>query len=227
MDLPTFLATMASGQRVKAGSETHRFMSALSQEALRLTAELNGAYHTPEAIRTLMGRLTGRPVPDDFRLFPPFRTDCGKNLRLGRGVFVNSGCAFQDQGGITLGDGALIGHNVTLCTLNHPADAARGDLLPAPITVGANAWLGANVTVVPGVTIGEGAIIAAGAVVTRDIPPHTLAAGVPARVIKTLSPKAIARDADDAEGRFASGGGFATDGQRNGMDMRRAVRAGA
>lgn len=187
MELRTFLETMDSGCRVTAGSEVHRFMTALSQEALRVTAELNGGYHPPEEIRTLMGRLTGRPVPEGFRLFPPFRSDCGKNLRLGRNVFINSGCAFQDQGGIAIGDDTLIGHNVTLCTLNHAADAAsRGDLLPAPIIIGPRVWLGANVTVVPGVTIGEGAIVAAGAVVTRDVPPHTLVAGIPAHIVKTL-----------------------------------------
>lgn len=187
MDLERFLEAMASGRRVVAGSELHRFMGALSQEALRVTAELNGAYHTPEEICTLMERLTGRPVPEGFRLFPPFRTDCGKHLRFGRNVFVNSGCAFQDQGGIVIGDEALIGHNVTLCTLNHSPDpASRGDLLPAPIVIGARVWMGANVTVVPGVTIGEGAIVAAGAVVTRDVPPNTVVAGVPARMIKTL-----------------------------------------
>ncbi|MDR2674969.1 MAG: hypothetical protein LBC18_08910, partial [Opitutaceae bacterium] len=94
-------------------------MHEVSQEALRLTAELNGAYHTPEEIRRLMEKITGRPVDKTFGLFPPFHTDCGKNIRLGRRVFINSCCCFQDQGGITIGDGALIGHHVVLATLNH------------------------------------------------------------------------------------------------------------
>lgn len=187
MTTEAFCDLMLTGKPVIARSEVHLKMTALSQEAMKITHELNDAYHTPEEIDALMAQLTGRPVPEGFRLFPPFRTDCGKNLHLGRNVFINSGCAFQDQGGITIGDNTLIGHNVTLCTLNHdPRPSHRGDLFPAPIVIGKNAWLGANVTVVPGVTIGEGAIVAAGAVVTRDVPPRSLVGGVPAKVLKTL-----------------------------------------
>ncbi len=187
MNLEQFLDVMNSGQTVKANSEAHLFMHAASQEALRLTAELNGRHHTPEEILAIMEQLTGRPVDPSFRVFPPFYTDCGKNIRIGKNVFVNACCCFQDQGGITLGDGALIGHRVTLATLNHGETAAdRGDLTPAPIVIGRNAWLGANVTVVPGVSIGDGAIVAAGAVVTRDVPPMTVVGGVPARKLRDV-----------------------------------------
>ncbi|MCR5563925.1 MAG: sugar O-acetyltransferase [Desulfovibrio sp.] len=162
-------------------------MHAASQEAMRLTTELNGRYHTPEEILEIMSQLTGRPVDPSFRVFPPFYTDCGKNIRIGKNVFVNACCCFQDQGGISLGDGALIGHRVTLATLNHgETEENRGDLTPAPIVIGRNAWLGANVTVVPGVTIGDGAIVAAGAVVTRDVPTMTVVGGVPARKIRDV-----------------------------------------
>lgn len=64
-----------------------RYMCALSQEALRITAELNNAYHTPEELRVIFSRLTGRPTDDTFTLFPPFYTDCGKNLVIGKNVF--------------------------------------------------------------------------------------------------------------------------------------------
>ena len=90
----------------------------LCQEAIRLCMELNSNYHTPEEIRQIMGRLTGREVGEGFTLFPPFYTDFGKNIAIGRNVFINSGCHFQDQGGIAIGDGALIGHNVVLATVN-------------------------------------------------------------------------------------------------------------
>ena len=158
-----------------------------SQEALRITAELNNTYHTPEEIQDIFARLTGKPADRTFGLFPPFYTDCGKNITLGQHVFINSGCRFQDQGGITIGDGALIGHNVVLATLNHGLNPEeRHDLFPASIHIGKNAWLGANVTVLGGVTIGDNAVIAAGAVVTRNVPANTVAAGVPARVVRTL-----------------------------------------
>mgnify|MGYP005773827755 FL=1 len=67
-----------------------------SQEALRITAELNNTYHTPEEIQDIFARLTGKPADRTFGLFPPFYTDCGKNITLGQHVFINSGCRFQD-----------------------------------------------------------------------------------------------------------------------------------
>ena len=117
-------------------------------------------------------------------VFPPFYCEFGKNLTLGRGVFLNMGCRFQDAGGISIGDGTLIGHGSTLTTLNHAVDPdRRADMVPAPVVLGRKVWLAASVTVVPGVTIGDGAIVGAGAVVTKDVAPNTIVAGVPARVI--------------------------------------------
>ncbi len=77
-------------------TETH---SDLSQEAIRLTTGLNNTYHTPEEVREVMSRLTGRKVPDSLRIFPPFYTDYGREIVFGEDVFVNSSCHFQDQGG--------------------------------------------------------------------------------------------------------------------------------
>ena len=187
MNLETFLDLLSGGHPVQGGSEAHLFMHGVSQEALRLTAEINGSYHRPEELRTLFSQLTGRPVDDSFGLFPPFYTDCGKNIHIGKHVFINMGCKFQDQGGIFIGDGALIGHNVVLATLNHamsPRD--RSSMVPAPIHIGRNVWIGANATVLPGVTIGDGAIVAAGAVVTKDVPENTIVGGVPAKIIRHL-----------------------------------------
>ena len=188
MDLETFLNELNSGRPVKGGGEVHQFMHGVSQEALRITAEINSGYHTPEELRALFSRLTGQPVDESFGMFPPFYTDCGKNIHVGKNVFLNMGCKFQDQGGIFIGDGALIGHNVVLATLNHvmsPKD--RSSMVPAPIRIGKNVWIGANATVLPGVTIGDGAIVAAGAVVTKDVPENTVVGGVPAKVIRTIS----------------------------------------
>lgn len=187
MELKEFLEHMNRGDTVIGGSETHLFMHGAAQSAMRITAELNAAYHTPNEIRALMSNLTGKPVDESFGMFPPFYTDCGKNITIGRRVSINSGCRFQDQGGITIGDDVLIGHNVVLATLNHGfAPEQRKDIHPAPIIIGRNVWIGANATVLPGVTIGDNAIIAAGAVVTKDVPENTVVGGVPAKVIKSI-----------------------------------------
>lgn len=178
---------MNPNDQINTGLKDPEAMRAASQRALRLTMELNGAYHTPEEVRALFSQLIGQPVDETFCLFPPFYTDYGQNITVGRNVFINTGCRFQDQGGIVLGDGALIGHNVVLATLNHDEDPARRHILhPAPIVLGKNVWIGANATVVPGVTIGDGAVVAAGAVVTRDVPPNVVVGGVPARILKQI-----------------------------------------
>ena len=183
-----FLDELNSGRTVVAGSELHLYMQKLSQEALKITAELNGGYHDGEAVREIFSRLIGRPVDESFGLFPPFYTDCGKNLRIGKHVFINSGCRFQDQGGITLGDGALIGHNVVMATLNHSEQPEeRANLHPAPIHIGRNVWIGASATILPGVTIGDGAIVGAGAVVTRDVTENMIVAGVPAKILRPIN----------------------------------------
>lgn len=188
MELKTFLEQLDNGKPVQGGGEAHLFMHDVSQEALRITAEINGSYHEPKELRALFSKLIGRPVDETFGLFPPFYTDCGKNIHIGKNVFINMGCKFQDQGGIYIGDGSLIGHNVVLATLNHaksPKD--RSTMIPAPIHIGKHVWIGANATVLPGVTVGDGAIVAAGAVVTKDVPENTVVGGVPAAIMRHLS----------------------------------------
>ena len=178
------LAALRAGETIKGGSPLHGLMHEASQRALRITAEINGSYHDPVELRRLMSELGGATVPETFMLFPPFRTDFGQNTTFGERTFVNSGCAFQDQGGISIGDDVLIGHNAVIATLNHGASfEERADMHPAPVVIGDRAWLGSNVTVLPGVTIGAGAIAAAGAVITKDVAPGTTVAGVPAKPV--------------------------------------------
>ena len=187
MTTQQFLEIMDSGEQIKANSPTHLKMHELSQEAIKITMEINSSYHTPDELTALMEQLTGRKVGERFGLFPPFYTDCGKNIHIGSRVFINSGCKFQDQGGIYIGDGALIGHNTTLATLNHGMlPEERGDLIPRPIRIGKNVWIGSDCTILPGVTIGDNAVIGAGSVVTKDIPENMIAVGSPAKVIRSI-----------------------------------------
>ena len=183
-----FLECMNSGEEVEAGSEVHRLMTAASERAMRITSRMNAQFESLSHVREQLEELWICDLPESVGLFPPFTTDCGLNTHVGEGVFINAGCRFQDQGGIYIGDRALIGHNCVIATLNHNMDPAlRANLLPAPVHIEADAWLGANVTVLPGVTIGEGAVVAAGAVVTKDVPARTVVGGVPAKVIKELA----------------------------------------
>lgn len=169
-------------------AEQKAYANILFQEAIQITMEINNRYHTPEELIALMEQLTGKTVDPSFRLFPPFYTDFGKNITIGRDVFINSGCHFQDQGGVVIGDGALIGHNVVLATVNHDLDPAQNRKNHyAPIHIGAHAWIGSNATILAGVSIGDWSVVAAGAVVTHDVPPNVVVGGVPARIIKRIS----------------------------------------
>lgn len=186
-EIERFRGRRAQGLDIVPGTDDERVMHEAVQESLRIAAEMNGGYRTPEEIRTLFERLTGRSVDESFRIFPPFTADFGKNITVGRNVFFNSGCRLQDHGGIFVGDNVLFGHNVVLATLDHDLDPARRSLLHcAPIHIGNDVWVGANATITKGVTVGDGAVIAAGAVVTRDVPPRTVVGGVPAKVLKEI-----------------------------------------
>ncbi|MFZ3598412.1 DapH/DapD/GlmU-related protein [Streptomyces sp. BH104] len=152
-----------------------------------LTSRLNVLPFDDKTARAaLLSDIFGRPMPESATVYPPFYTDYGLRTEFGEHVFVNQSCTFLDQGGISLGDGVLIGPKTSLISANHPIRASERPefYTRAPITIGANAWLGAAVTVLPGVTIGHGAVVGAGAVVTKDVPPSTLVTGPAAAVRK-------------------------------------------
>ncbi len=186
MTLEIFRQKIAAGDALE-GAEMIAFMRAQSDISRRVQSELNNSYHSPNEIRQIFARLTEQPVDETFTLFPPFYTDFGRNIHIGKRVFINSCCQFQDQGGIYIGDDCLIGHSVILATLNHHLEPSlRQNLDHAPIRIGKGAWIGARVTILAGVTIGEYAVVAAGAVVTKDVAPYTIVAGVPARLLRRI-----------------------------------------
>lgn len=187
LTIDDLLTELRAGRTIPSGSPLFGVMHRAAQRALRITAELNGSYHDEAEVRALLAQLTGEPVDETVTVFPPFHTDFGRNTRIGRNVFINMGCKFQDQGGLTIGDGALIGHNVVIATLNHDLDPAqRADVVPKPVIIGKDAWIGSNATILPGVTIGDGAVVAAASVVTRDVPAGTVVVGSPARVVRRV-----------------------------------------
>lgn len=186
MTLDDFLNHIETGGMLNT-PEIYRLMDEMSDEARRITCEINNVYHSQKELHVLMSRLLGKPVDETFKIFPPFYTDFGRNITIGRNVFINACCHFQDHGGVTLGDGCLIGHNVVFATLNHGMDPEdRGSMYPAPIRLGKNVWVGSNSTILRGVTVGDNAIIAAGAVVTKNVAANTVVGGVPARYIRNI-----------------------------------------
>ena len=183
-----FIERMNSGERVIGNSDVFLKMHDLSQKAMKITSHINNKYNTPQEIRRWMSILIGQDLDEGFGLFPPFYTDCGKNIHIEKNVFINSGCRFQDQGGLYIGEGSLIGHNVIIATLNHDMDPYhRADLHPKPVHIGKRVWIGSGSILLPGVTIGDNSIVGAGSIVTKDVAPDTIVAGNPAKFIKNLS----------------------------------------
>lgn len=171
----------------RSDPEMLKLFNAICQESIKICMEINTVYHTPQELIELMSKLTGKQIDSSFRMFPPFNADFGKNIHFGKNVFLNSGCKFQDQGGITIGDNCLIGHNVVLSTINHdlnPANNRKNHY--APVKIGNNVWIGSNAVILSGVTVGDWAVVAAGAVVTKDVAPYTIVGGVPAKFIKAV-----------------------------------------
>ncbi len=162
-------------------------------ELLRHTRSLIHRYNTTDPahademdriLRELLGSC-GRHITVN----PPFRCDYGCNVRVGEHFFANFNLTILDEALVTIGDNVFIGPNVSIYTACHPLDPATratGVEWAEPVTIGSDVWIGGNVTILPGVTIGEGSTIGAGTVVTRDVPPHTLAVGNPARAIRHI-----------------------------------------
>ena len=180
---------------IDAGTSESRELYERIQRAIGLTERLNRIpYDQREAIRDTWMELTGAAVDEAFHLIPPLYSDHGLNIRVGRNVFINQACMLNDIGGIEIGDDVMIGPRVSLLTAGHPLDPSRRrrQIVAAAIAIERNVWLGAGATVLQGVTVGTDAVVAAGAIVTRDVPPRTLVAGVPARVLRE-----IGADGDD------------------------------
>ena len=120
---------------------------------------------------------------------PPLRCDYGYRIRVGARTFVNYGLVALDVASIAIGDDVQIGPNVQLLTPTHPIDPvtrrARWEAAE-PIAIEGNVWLGGGVIVLPGVTIGENTVVGAGSIVTKDLPKNVVAAGNPARIVRSL-----------------------------------------
>jgi acetyltransferase-like isoleucine patch superfamily enzyme len=175
------------GEVISLSDPEYPKIADLIAEAQRIVAEMNTGFRDAGEVRALFERLTGTAVDESLLLLPPFYTDFGKSIRVGRNVFIHHACEFMDRGGITIEDDVLVGPKVNLITISHPLDpTTRRSTCCAPIVIKNGAWLGAAATVLPGATIGKNAVVAAGAVATRDVADNAAVGGVPARVIKDL-----------------------------------------
>lgn len=177
-----------SGEPVSIDDADYGEIKKIIANAKRLTQEMNTTVCDAATARKYFSEITGQAVGEDFNLNPPFYTDFGRNIRVGKRVFINFGCTFMDRGGVTIGDDAFIAPQVQLITENHGLEPDRRRYITSrPIIIGKNVWIGAGAIILPGVHIGDGAVVGAGSVVTKDVPANTVVAGNPTKPIKKIS----------------------------------------
>ena len=176
---------------------TGQVYSAVDPELLRERNEVKEVSHlynallpsaTAERLSILKG-LLGQVGDDEIMINQPFYCDYGKQISVGRRFFANFNLTVLDEAPVTIGDDCFIGPNVSIYTACHSTDPQERNSRrewAEPVSIGDNVWIGGSVTILPGVHIGNNVTVGAGAVVTKDIPDGCIAAGNPARVIKTI-----------------------------------------
>lgn len=194
-DFPGELFASEVPELVEKKARAHR----LSQEYNRLFEEDREARE--EILQALLGE-----IGEGNLLLGPIWFHYGSHTRIGSHCFMNFHFTVQDDAQVQIGDHCNFGPNVTIVTPRHPMlaeerrgircsdDVERFLCYALPVVIGDDCWFGANVVVCPGVTIGDRCVIGAGSVVTKDIPPDSFAAGVPARVIRPITPEDTIRN---------------------------------
>ena len=140
--------------------------------------------------RDFLAKIFGK-IGEKCNILPPFKCDYGFHIEVGENFFANYNFIVLDGNYVRIGDNVWIAPNVGIYAAGHPLDVEDrigGEEYAFPVTIGDNVWIGGGVTIIGGVTIGRNAVVAAGSVVIRDVPPDTLVAGNPARVIRKLGP---------------------------------------
>jgi acetyltransferase-like isoleucine patch superfamily enzyme len=162
---------LQAGERLRKDDPEYSKFGEVVSRTIRLCVEMNATAINVDQVRSQLSTIIGTGIDESTVIFPPFHTNFGRFIRLGKNIFINHACSFLDIGGITIEDDVQIGPRVNLTSENHPLDPTdRTTLIPRPIVIKRNAWIGAGATILPGVTVGENAVVAAGAVVSRDVP---------------------------------------------------------
>jgi len=135
----------------------------------------------------LIGKLFIKESHISSKFFPPVQFF--PKLTVGKNVFINRFCTFGGEEDIILENNVILGPRVDIMSGTHDysnPNQRAGKIGGKKIVIKKGSWICANCTILAGVTVGEGSVVAAGSVVTKDVPPNTIVAGVPAKVIKKL-----------------------------------------
>ncbi len=194
---------MTEKEKMRAGKVYDPFCEGMPEERARAHALCKAYNDTLETDGEEREKILRKLMPErgkDVYLQGPIYFDFGTHISMGDGSYANFNFTVLDEGKVTIGKNVFIGPNVSVLTPIHPLRYQDRNIFynektknstnwerAGAVTIGDNCWLGGSVTVCPDVTIGEGCVIGAGSVVTRDIPAHSLAVGVPCRVLRPLT----------------------------------------
>ncbi len=194
---------MTEREKMFAGKVYDPFCEGMPEERTRAHALCKAYNDTLETDEEKREEILRELMPNrgkNVYLQGPIQFDFGKYITMGDGSYANFNFTVLDEGKVSIGKNVFIGPNVSILTPIHPLrfqernaffNEKTGNVTnlerAGSVEIGDNCWLGGGVTVCPNVRIGEGCVIGAGSVVTRDIPPHSLAVGVPCRVIRQIT----------------------------------------
>ena len=179
-----------NGELIRTDDPEYDKIIGTIEQTMNALAAYNQRAPFDEGNREEISKILGYEIDGSSAILPPFYADYGRNIRIGKNVWIQQGCTFMDRGGITIGDNVFIAPKVNLVTLNHSlAPALRSATVAKPIVIEDGVWIGINSTILQGVTVGKNSVVGANSVVTHDVPPNTVVAGNPAKFVKKIEVK--------------------------------------
>lgn len=184
---------MTQKERMLKGLPYKAWLDGLPEERLQnqqRVFEFNNCYPDSSGkAQALLRNILGK-AGKDIHVEAPFHCDYGKNIEVGDFFFANYNLVILDVGKVVIGNNVMFAPNVSIYTAGHPIhpdSRNSGYEYGIAVTIGNNVWIGGNVVINPGVTIGNNVVVGSGSVVTKDIPDNCIAAGNPARIIRTIT----------------------------------------